>query len=854
MTIGGQRTEASDSPVSKPGTIALDEIVIVGRLTAAEAVYNAPRSSVYISGEQLERYGVISPTDVLRAQPGIQTGDSRNGGGLDVNIRGIQGQSRVAVTIDGTQQALDVYRDFEGVQQRSYIDPDLISDVTVRKGPSLLTGTGGAIGGTVNITTLMPDDILLPGKNYGVRLKGELWDNGLKPQRQAIAHPVSFYQLPTTPRDGREGPFGSNARSGSIAVAYRDDRFDLVVAYSQRSQGNYVAGKNGYKKYAYSDTFKPGHEVFNTSSDTKSVLLKGAIRLTDEQSLALSYRYFDGRYGEVMPLSSYFGLYQLPPGGISINSASAQYSYKPVDNDLIDLKANLWFTNARSDQVNGMNAPESQRYDSDYNWSRLQDLRIGGEISNRSKFSTGAGIFDLDLGASFQHEDIRPQNSVLITTRDYMLNQIVRDARRYQFDLSGKLEYKPIEKLQFWVGGRYSLYGSHDRNAWFTPRTQTQYGRWISVSSDNDYGYMFWRPDANGQFTNATDPRRNNGSVFRTTTYPFEGVPYNDFGATSESVFPAGIHNMVVGFDRGRAVSNYDRAFSPAFGVNYEFAPRTFLYVRYTEGIRLPSLFETSLGIPNVAPGATLKPERSRVWEIGASTTLHGLVADGDVASFKLAYFDTNIKNYIVRYHYVSIGELSPVRNAGSYKVNGLEFQSSYKSERLFADLSATYYLRTQSCDRALAAELRNGANGLAPLEVPDCTAGSYRGSYINRQNPPKFAASLTVGGRFLDGKLTVGGRATYTSGATDKLDKPWQSAVMAILGGPGQGNKPVMSQIEHRPVAVFDAFLSYKLSDHAVLTASVQNITDRYYVDPLAQGYMPAPGRMSRLSLTTKF
>jgi len=60
--------------------------------------------------------------------------------------------------------------------------------------------------------------------------------------------------------------------------------------------------------------------------------------------------------------------------------------------------------------------------------------------------------------------------------------------------------------------------------------------------------------------------------------------------------------------------------------------------------------------------------------------------------------------------------------------------------------------------------------------------------------------------------------------------------------------------QIEHYPVAVFDAFLCYKLNDNIVLNASVQNITDRYYLDPLSQSDMPAPGRTARFNLTAKF
>lgn len=80
-----------------------------------------------------------------------------------------------------------------------------------------------------------------------------------------------------------------------------------------------------------------------------------------------------------------------------------------------------------------------------------------------------------------------------------------------------------------------------------------------------------------------------------------------------------------------------------------------------------------------------------------------------------------------------------------------------------------------------------------------------------------------------------------YTSGPTEKMDKPWQSS-------------PTTPQLVYKPVALFDAFVNYELRDDAVINASVQNISNRYYIDPLAQSFMPAPGRTYRLGLTMKF
>lgn len=96
--------------------VALSPVVVTADALPKKEVYTAPRSSVYLSSEDIDRFGRVSAGDLLKGVPGVQVGDRRNGGGLDVNIRGIQGQSRVAVRVDGSEQALDAYRGYAGTQ------------------------------------------------------------------------------------------------------------------------------------------------------------------------------------------------------------------------------------------------------------------------------------------------------------------------------------------------------------------------------------------------------------------------------------------------------------------------------------------------------------------------------------------------------------------------------------------------------------------------------------------------------------------------------------------------------------------------------------------------------------------
>lgn len=868
---GGNRLRLEPVPEQADGTVQLGTLRVEGasggagngtsgadsRGTAssnADTVYTRPISTVHISGEQLDRYGRSSVADILRGQAGVQLGDGRNGGGLDVNIRGIQGQSRVAVTVDGSQQALDIYRGYAGTQQRSYIDPDLISEATVSKGPQIDASTGGAIGGTVALTTLRADDIVRDGKSFGIRLKGEAWDNGVEPA--ARSH-VPGQNLSAMPRVDRGSLSTSAAEAGSIAAALKQDAFDLVAAYARRNQGNYFAGNKGYDRYRMFDargreenstakSFKQGEEVLNSSSETESLLLKANVRPAEGHDVELSYRYFDGAFGEIMPSDIFrlgtAGVYQYPQSKIRIHSASLRYAFKPVSNDLIDLKANLWWTDARTDMLTAVLAPTSERFSSDRNWTRLDNRRIGGDLSNTSTVSSGIGTFAVTLGAAFQHEDLRPQKRVVVSEHDINMNRVPRNGYRKEFNLSARLNYNPTDSLQLWAGGRFSDFQAHDRNALSSAIRKDLPGRWVTVSGKGGWGNMFWQPDANGNYTAATDPRLNNGIVIANTNNPFEGIRFNDFGATSVTVSAPGVYATVIGFKRAKKLSSRDSGFSPALGVNYQVTPDILLYASYTQALRMPSLFETTLGTLQVTPVTGVKPERSRALEIGASALKEDFLKSGDKASIKLAYFNNNIKNYITRYYDPSGNGGMTFSNADSYKASGIEFQSSYDAGGVYVDLSATHYIKTQTCDAAFAARLRAAANQYTKTQdTPDCTPGSYMGSYTNTQNPPEYAVNLNAGARFFDRKLTIGGRMVYTSGPTEKLDKPWQTGATT-------------PQLIYHPVTLFDAFLRFAPVEQLTVNASIQNIGDRYYLDPLAQSFMPSPGRTFRLGVTLNY
>ncbi len=179
LIINPAQTSGNRLGAVDEGTVLLDTITISGGtgISAANAPYQTPGSSAYISADEIEARRGTSPGDIFSGSPGVLNGESRNSGGVDVNIRGMQGQGRVPVIVDGASQEVSVYRGYNGSQSRSYIDPDFIGGMALEKGPSNGADATGATGGVVRISTIKAEDILLPGETFGARRKGGFVSN-----------------------------------------------------------------------------------------------------------------------------------------------------------------------------------------------------------------------------------------------------------------------------------------------------------------------------------------------------------------------------------------------------------------------------------------------------------------------------------------------------------------------------------------------------------------------------------------------------------------------------------------------------------------------------------------------------
>ena len=346
----------------------LDTVVVSGKRTndqkGADDVYYKNVSNAYVGKEYLERYRVQSAGDVLKGLNGVYNMNTRTAGGaITPNIRGITGKGRIPVTLDGTEQTVDVWLNNYGVGDRNYLDPALFRSIAVEKSPALTRGVKSGVGGAVTIRTIEAADIVPEGKKFGFQLKTEFSNNSNKQANNlnqwlgwedyrtlpfgATADgagggfdPLTGQQSPqalvadglTPPahKSGRDNWRFGGDRSYMAAAAFKTELSDGLAAYSYRNKGNYFAGRKGAEGYLHNPVYDlqkcydqggsdfncknsatfvpnmakvyhPGVEVLNSNTETKTLLLKNNWRLPGSHRLGWQYMRTDVRFGEINP-------------------------------------------------------------------------------------------------------------------------------------------------------------------------------------------------------------------------------------------------------------------------------------------------------------------------------------------------------------------------------------------------------------------------------------------------------------------------------------------------------------------------------------------------------------------------
>lgn len=363
-----------------------------------------------ISGKQIEKLKGGTNADIFSTVTAVQSNNMRNeAGALDIGIRGLQGEGRVPIYIDGSLQSTHTNRGYQGVSDRTYIDSDLISNMKIYKGTDGNNFKSGAIGGTVEIKTLSVEDVIKAGENSGFLIKLRTSNNNVsatQPEKEGSAR-----RLKSSP-----SVFDFNNGSATVAWGYRNDKFDTIIAYAKKKDGNYYAGSKGFGDYGTTEKLNSqeipvfeSEEVVNTAFESDSFLLKTGIHLTPEQNIEFIFRNHRQHSGEILAAKWFRAdegsMIQWPLGTAAVKAYSANYNYLPQNNNKINFNTNIWYTNAKLDQLNGLwkKGGEVEQWQNSYT-----NDRKGLTVSNNSEFDTVP--LTLQYGFSLLEEELKPND------------------------------------------------------------------------------------------------------------------------------------------------------------------------------------------------------------------------------------------------------------------------------------------------------------------------------------------------------------------------------------------------------------------------------------------------------------
>jgi hemoglobin/transferrin/lactoferrin receptor protein len=316
------------------------------------------------------------------------------------------------------------------------------------------------------------------------------------------------------------------------------------------------------------------------------------------------------------------------------------------------------------------------------------------------------------------------------------------------------------------------------------------------------------------------------GGVFSETTFTYDmvdviaGLRYDFYTLKGEVDVQAGnaVGLPAGNYDLDKSEGRLDPRLTIALNPYDWLQP----YVTYAETFRAPTINETMFGgmhpgtgsNRSYSPNPFLSPEIQKGWEIGANIRKDGLLTEGDMFRLKANYYYQDIQDYItVQKTFNSIANRTIywfANNPGTSVIQGLELEAAYDAGFVFGNVAYTH----------------------AKSDLPPTINGMGVASYL-----PENVFSLTGGARFLEQRMTVGGRLNYF-GPTD-------------AGITNMGTEAA----DWEAYTLVDVFANYKFDNGLDLSANVTNLFDKTYTPASSNltGFTGDSGRGRTFLLSAK-
>ncbi|MFP2768475.1 TonB-dependent hemoglobin/transferrin/lactoferrin family receptor [Oceanisphaera sp. KMM 10153] len=323
------------SPAYATDTSQLDEVLVQASRDNTSLV-QSKRSVALVTRQQLDEQQPYSVADALEYQPNIEVGGGPRGSNQQPIIRGLTG-GRVLQLVDGSRQ------NFNSGHRGTYqLDPELLEQIDVIKGPASSLWGSGAIGGVVAQTTRDARDMLKPGQLLGGYVK--------------------------------QGVGSAADRNSTSAALYGqlNEQVDMLI--------------NGYYQDQNDTRLGNDESLANSSERGTGGMIKLGWQLDESRRLTLSHRY-SKTIGSVPgnPATNVGSSSPLIDRESSDGSTVLGYQLNP-ESELVDLDVTLYRNKTEADEFR----IAKQQHDS------TQYRTLGLNLVNRSKLDWGKLTYGVD--------------------------------------------------------------------------------------------------------------------------------------------------------------------------------------------------------------------------------------------------------------------------------------------------------------------------------------------------------------------------------------------------------------------------------------------------------------------------
>lgn len=372
------------------GSTELEQITVDGAREGGVAEVPAAVSSADREVVQ-DRFGG-NVTQVLRSTAGTFTREPADQPGIVVNIRGLQGMGRVNSMIDGVPQTFRNLSGHSGTfDNMLYVEQNLLVGVDVTRGAVSGAEGMGTLAGAANFRTLDVDDVLLPGRDYGVM---------------------------STVRFGTNGFDYGRLLAGAARTDLGEGEIGVVGALSDTKKSPFKNGDgllypNGGDQHPKSGLFK-----VNLAPDSDHKLSLGGIWYTNEFLPGSS------GYDWVIDNQTYTAKYTYQPGSDLIDfSANAYLNITDIAFDGTTGASTVFDGRRGTNTTSGFDAANRMRFDigdetelklfygiaysqDDYDGNDKRGANANGTLTKAGAFSEATvshGIFDVTGGLRYDH-------------------------------------------------------------------------------------------------------------------------------------------------------------------------------------------------------------------------------------------------------------------------------------------------------------------------------------------------------------------------------------------------------------------------------------------------------------------